>query len=134
MADNQWTDPRPMSPHLQIWKSHATMAASITHRITGVGLYGGAIIIAVWIVALGMGPEAYAVVEEIVLSPVGLVLLFLFTVTVLFHFANGLRHLLWDGPGIGFSPGVASAVSIFNYTFAILGAVAIWAAVHLIGS
>ncbi|MEL6245862.1 MAG: succinate dehydrogenase, cytochrome b556 subunit [Pseudomonadota bacterium] len=134
MAGTDTTDPRPLSPHLQVWRYHATMIASISHRVTGVGLYGGALIISAWIVSLGMGETAYSTVHGLIISPVGLVLLFLFTVAVLFHFANGMRHLIWDGPGIGFSPKVASAVSVFNFAFAALGAAAIWAASYLIGN
>lgn len=119
---------RPLSPHLQVWRFHATMLASITHRITGSALYFGTFLIAAWLIALASGREAYEAVEAIVFSIFGQVILFLWAVAVLFHFANGIRHLLWDGPGIGFSPKVASQVSIFNYAFAILGAVALFAA------
>ena len=75
MAGSEWTDERPKSPHLQVWRWHATMWGSILHRVTGVGLYGGAILIAAWVVALAMGPEAYAVIELVVQSPVGRVLI-----------------------------------------------------------
>lgn len=119
---------RPLSPHLQVWRFHATMLASITHRITGSALYFGTFLIAAWLIALASGREAYSAVEAIVFSIFGQVILFLWAVAVLFHFANGIRHLLWDGPGIGFSPKVASQVSIFNYVFAILGAAALFAA------
>lgn len=119
---------RPLSPHLQVWRFHATMLASITHRITGSGLYFGTFLIAAWLIALASGREAYETVEAIIFSIFGQVILFLWAVAVLFHFANGIRHLLWDGPGIGFSPKVASQVSIFNYAFAILGAAALFAA------
>lgn len=119
---------RPLSPHLQVWRFHATMLASITHRLTGSALYFGTFLIAAWLIALASGREAYEAVEAIVFSIFGQVILFLWAVAVLFHFANGIRHLLWDGPGIGFSPKVASQVSIFNYAFAILGAVALFAA------
>lgn len=119
---------RPLSPHLQVWRFHATMLASITHRITGSALYFGTFLIAAWLIALASGRQAYEAVEAIVFSIFGQIILFLWAVAVLFHFANGIRHLLWDGPGIGFSPKVASQVSIFNYVFAILGAAALFAA------
>ena len=61
----------------------------------------------------------------------GQILLFLWAFAVLFHFANGIRHLLWDGPGLGFNPKVASHISIFNYAFALVGAVALMAAAVL---
>lgn len=119
---------RPLSPHLQVWRFHATMLASITHRLTGMGLYFGTFLIAAWLVALATGADSYALVEGIVFSIFGQIVLFLWAFAILFHFANGIRHLLWDGPGVGFSPKVASQVSVFNYAFAILGAIALFAA------
>lgn len=116
---------RPLSPHLQVWRFHATMVASITHRLTGTALYFGTFLIVAWLVALAISPETYALIETVVASVPGKIVLFLWAVAILFHFANGIRHLLWDGPGIGFSPKVASTVSVFNYVFAIVGAAAL---------
>lgn len=118
-------DSRPLSPHLQVWRYHATMASSITHRITGMGLYAGTLLIAAWLIALANGPEAYAKVEAIAYSIPGQIILFLWAVAVLFHLANGVRHMLWEGPGIGFTPKVASQVSIFIYAFSVIGAAAL---------
>ncbi len=122
MSGPQRAATRPLSPHLQVWRFHATMLASITQRITGAGMYFGTFLIAAWLIALASGPEAYAFVEGIITSIFGKIVLFFWAFAVLFHFANGIRHMLWDGPGIGFSPKVASQVSIFNYAFAIIGA------------
>ena len=126
MSGSSGADPRPLSPHLQVWRPHLTMAASITQRITGVALYFGTFLIAGWIVALATGADCYPAIEGILFSWYGGVILYLWAVAVLFHLANGIRHLLWDGPAIGFDPKVASSVSLFNYTFAILGAAALW--------
>lgn len=104
------------------------MAASITHRFTGMALYFGTFLIAAWIVALATSAECYPAIEGLVTAWYGQVILYLWTVAVLYHFANGIRHMLWDGPGIGFAPKTASTVSLFNYLFAILGAAAIFAA------
>ncbi|MSP42560.1 MAG: succinate dehydrogenase, cytochrome b556 subunit, partial [Alphaproteobacteria bacterium] len=51
---------RPLSPHLQIYGWKITMAASITHRITGVGLGIGSLLLTCWLLALAAGPESYA--------------------------------------------------------------------------
>ncbi|MEZ6000078.1 succinate dehydrogenase, cytochrome b556 subunit [Hyphomonas sp.] len=126
MSGSSGADARPLSPHLQVWRPHVTMAASITHRITGVALYFGTFLIAGWIIALATGAECYDAIEGILFSWYGSVILYLWAVAVLFHLVNGIRHLLWDGPNLGFDPGRASAVSVFNYAFAILGAAAIW--------
>ncbi len=119
---------RPLSPHLQVWRFHATMVASIMQRITGAALYFGTFLIAAWLIALSTGRGAYNVVESVIYSIPGQIVLYLWTVAVLFHFANGIRHMLWDGPKIGFDPKTASRISVFNFAFAILGAAAVWAA------
>lgn len=125
MSGPQRAATRPLSPHLQIWRYHVTMLASITHRITGSALYFGTFLIAAWLVALAISPEAYAMMEGILVSIPGKIILFLWAVAVMFHLLNGIRHLIWDGPGIGFSPQVASTVSTFIYVLAILSAAAL---------
>lgn len=125
MSGPQRAATRPLSPHLQIWRYHVTMLASITHRITGAALYFGTFLIAAWLVALAISPDAFAAMQGLITSIPGKVILFLWAVAVLFHLFNGIRHLMWDGPGIGFSPKVASTVSTIIYFLAILGAVAL---------
>ncbi len=125
MSGTPKADSRPLSPHLQVWRFHATMASSITHRFTGMGLYAGTLLIAVWLIALANGPKAYAKVEAIAFSIPGQIILFLWAVAVLFHLFNGIRHLFWDGPAIGFSPKLASQISVFIYVFAVVGAAAL---------
>ena len=123
-----------MSPHLQIWRWHATMLASTLHRLTGLSLFGGSFLIAGWVIALALGEEAYGFVEPIILSWYGQTILFLFTIAVLFHLANGIRYLAWDGPRIGFDPKVASNISILNIIIAVVGALALWAVVWIQGA
>ena len=53
--------PRPISPSVTTWRWHITMVASILHRVTGVGLYGGALLLMLWALSLASGPDAYAV-------------------------------------------------------------------------
>ncbi len=127
MASTPDTGQRPLSPHVSIWRWHATMAASIAHRVSGVALYIGSALIAALIISIAMGPDAYETVLGLVLSIPGRIVLLGFTGALSYHFANGIRHLIWDGPGTGFSPGVASMVSIFNFLFATLATLGIWA-------
>ncbi|MFN3835921.1 MAG: succinate dehydrogenase, cytochrome b556 subunit [Glycocaulis sp.] len=80
------------------------MASSILHRATGVANYIGAVLVAVWLVLLASGPEAYALWEALNAGPLGLLvtLAFIgFTFSVTYHLLNGLRHLAWD-LGLGF--------------------------------
>jgi succinate dehydrogenase / fumarate reductase cytochrome b subunit len=93
---------RPLSPHLQIYRVTMTMAMSIVHRITGVGLYLGTLLLAWWLVAAAIGPDYFHFVNRIFGSWIGLVILFLFTWALIHHMLGGIRHLVWDtGHGLG---------------------------------
>lgn len=88
--------PRPLSPHLQIYKMIPTMVMSILHRLTGIALYGGAIVIVWWLFATASGPSYYGFVTGILQSWFGLLVLFGFTWALMHHLLGGLRHLVWD--------------------------------------
>jgi len=45
----------PLSPHLQIYRWQITSVLSILHRITGVILSLGTIILAAWLLCLSLG-------------------------------------------------------------------------------
>lgn len=87
---------RPLSPHLQIYKFQWTMALSITHRIMGVGLAVGTLLLTWWLVAAATGPEAFARAQGFIGSAFGLLLMFGWSVALYFHLCNGIRHLVWD--------------------------------------
>ncbi len=90
------TDERPLSPHLQVYRFEWTMAYSITHRITGVGLSVGALLLVWWLMALASGPDAFATVQAFIGSWIGRLLLFGWTWALFYHLANGIRHMMWD--------------------------------------
>lgn len=90
------TDNRPLSPHLQVYRPQLTSMMSIVHRITGLLLSLGMILVTAWVVALAAGPEAFATVNAWLGSPVGLIALALWTASLFYHLLNGIRHLLWD--------------------------------------
>jgi succinate dehydrogenase / fumarate reductase cytochrome b subunit len=93
---------RPLSPHLQVYRWQLTMVMSILHRITGVALTVGAFGLVWWLLALDAGGDRYARAAALVGSPLGLVLLFGFSLGLMYHLLNGVRHLFWDA-GRGFS-------------------------------
>jgi succinate dehydrogenase / fumarate reductase cytochrome b subunit len=95
------TSERPLSPHLGIYKQEWTMVLSITHRITGVALGGGTLILVWWLLALASGPDAFNLVQSIIGSWIGRLCLFGWTWALFYHFCNGIRHLGWD-MGMGF--------------------------------
>lgn len=87
---------RPLSPHLQVYRWPLTMTMSILHRASGVILTVGSFGLVWWLLALADGGEHYANAAAIVASPVGLLLLFGFSLALVYHLLNGLRHLVWD--------------------------------------
>ena len=104
----------PLSPHLQIWRFTVTMAASITHRGTGIALYSGTLLLAVWAVTVSIGIDAFRPVGAFLTSPFGIFLLFGYCWALLFHLMNGLRHLYWDS-GRGLAPKTATMTAWLIY-------------------
>ena len=88
--------PRPLSPHLQIYRPMLTMMMSIVHRITGAALYFGMLLLAWWLIAAASGPNAYARFEWFMGSVIGQFLLFGYTWALIHHMLGGSRHLIWD--------------------------------------
>ena len=124
---------RPLSPHVQVWRWHITMASSILHRATGSALYGGALILAGWAAALAAGPGPFGTYKAILGSLPGKVVLFGLTVCVFFHLANGVRHLAWDA-GEGFEPRTADMTAAAAIAFAVTATVAVWVIAAISGA
>ncbi len=97
---------RPLSPHLQVYRWYLTMGLSIGHRVSGIGLAVGLVLLTWWLLALASGPDAFAFVESVKDSVLGTLVLFLYTFVILYHLCNGIRHLVWDF-GYGLDPEVA---------------------------
>lgn len=116
---------RPLSPHLQIYRWTWTMAMSVFHRITGIGLYGGTFMVAVWLLAMASGPVAYDRVSWFFGTPIGLLVLFAYTWTLMHHMLGGVRHLVWD-TGIGFEPGTRIAMARYTLVASTILTVLIW--------
>ena len=121
-----------MSPHLQIWRWHVTMAGSILHRVTGVGLYGGAALVVAWLASLASGPECYAWFLQIAGSPLGLLAWFALSAAAFYHLFSGIRHLVWD-LGLGLNPRLASSLTTASIVLAIAATLAFWVWLFLIG-
>jgi len=92
---------RPLSPHLQVYKPQLTSVLSITHRATGVALAAGTLLLVWWIVAAATGEEYFNLVQRLMASWPGLIVLLGFSWAVFYHLCNGIRHLFWDA-GYGF--------------------------------
>ncbi len=104
---------RPLSPHLQIYRWHATMTMSILHRVTGSALYFGIVLLVWWLVAAASGPAAFEIANGALGSWPGLVVLFGFTWALVHHMLGGLRHLIWDF-GVGLDAPLRDRMAVAN--------------------
>ena len=92
---------RPLSPHLQVYKPQVTSVLSIFHRITGVALSFGLVLLVGWIFSLSLGESIFNYYSLFLGSWLGLLVMFSFIFALNYHFCNGVRHLFWDA-GYGY--------------------------------
>ena len=120
---------RPLSPHLQIYKPQITSILSITHRISGLFLAFGAVLLASWLITATYGPETFEIAQSLVDSWFGKLVLLGLTFSMYFHLANGLRHLGWDF-GKGFDLPKVRLTGITVIFFAIALTILTWFAAY----
>jgi succinate dehydrogenase / fumarate reductase cytochrome b subunit len=86
----------------QTYRFQITSLMSILHRIAGIVASVGAFVLAWWLLAVAQGGDAYARVAACLSSPLGRVALAGFSLALVYHLLNGIRHLWWDmGRGYG---------------------------------
>lgn len=90
------TPNRPLSPHLQIYRPQLTSVLSILHRITGLILAAGSVLIAWWFWSAMMGGDSYLTAAGFFNSVFGVIVMFLWVLCTFYHLCNGIRHLVWD--------------------------------------
>ena len=117
--------PRPLSPHLSIYKPQITMVLSINHRMTGVFLSLGIPLIIYWLYALSSGPAAYETASAFFSCLVVKIVLFFWTAAFYYHLCNGIRHLFWD-MGKGFELETLRASGIAVVVIATILTLATW--------
>lgn len=117
--------PRPLSPHLTIYRFTVTMTMSIVHRITGGALYVGTLFLAVWLAAAAIGQPALDAVNAVYGSWFGLLVLFGYSWALFHHMLGGLRHFVWD-LGHGFEPGQREALAWANLVASIVLTLVVW--------
>jgi succinate dehydrogenase / fumarate reductase cytochrome b subunit len=102
---------RPLSPHVTIYRWPITAIMSILHRATGVGLAVGAVLGVWWFLAAATDPEYFALVDGLLTSWIGGLILVLSLAALWYHFCNGIRHLFWDA-GYGFDVAALQKIGI----------------------
>lgn len=117
--------PRPLSPHLGIYRFMYTMATSIAHRITGIVLSAGLLLLVAWLFAAALGAEAYSATTAVLSSVFVKLLLAGWLLAFCYHLCNGLRHLHWDlGRGLEKAEARRSAGWVVVGTLALFAALA----------
>ncbi|PIW25825.1 MAG: succinate dehydrogenase, cytochrome b556 subunit [Rhodospirillales bacterium CG15_BIG_FIL_POST_REV_8_21_14_020_66_15] len=87
---------RPLSPHLQVYRPQITSMLSIVHRMTGVALTAGILVLTYWLSSATYGAEAFATAQVVMGSWIGQVVLWGLVFALFYHLSNGIRHMLWD--------------------------------------
>lgn len=116
---------RPLSPHLQIYRPMLTMMMSIMHRITGMALYFGMVLLVWWLTAAAVSDSYFNLVQAVFSHWFGRLVLFGFTWALLHHALGGLRHLLWD-TGRGFDLKHVEWLARANLAGSIILTVVLW--------
>jgi len=118
--------PRPLSPHLTVWKWGPHMLVSILHRVTGGALsVAGLAILVWWLTAIADGADAYAEFIKLAAHPVGMVVLVGLTWAFFQHLLSGVRHLAMDS-GAGFELGTNKRFAILTIVVALILTALVW--------
>lgn len=122
---------RPLSPFMT-YRWTLTMAMSIVHRVTGIALYVGTLLLAWWLIATASGPGAYANIQAFTGSWIGRIIVFGYTWALLHHMFSGIRHLIWD-LGYGFGPNEREWLTWAALIAGISATVLIWIVAYAVG-
>lgn len=121
------TRERPLSPHLQIYRFTITMAMSIVHRATGIALYAATLLLVLWLGAAALGDGPLGLVNLVLGSWFGQIILFLTTWALFHHMLGGIRHFVWDSIHM-LEPGRREALAWANIIGSVLLTLVAWAA------
>ncbi len=107
---------RPLSPHLQIYRPQITSALSIFHRITGVALSAGLVLMVAWLWSAAYSGTYYDFWHQFFAGTFGRILLIGWTAAFYYHLGNGIRHLFWDiGRGFDLTNVTRSGVAVLAF-------------------
>jgi succinate dehydrogenase / fumarate reductase cytochrome b subunit len=122
---------RPLSPHLGVYKMMLTFVMSGFHRVTGLVLYFGIVLLAWWLIAAASGPNAYATFQAFIGSLIGQLILFGYTWALVHHMLGGIRHLIWDSLH-GFEPAEREMLVLANLVGSIALTFVLWGIGYLV--
>jgi len=87
---------RPLSPHLSVYRWQVTNTLSIIHRLSGVALYFGSLLLPIWVFAVAFSGPFGEEIVFLITHPFSVVPLIGLSFAFFYHSFNGIRHLLWD--------------------------------------
>lgn len=128
MAEARPPAERPLSPHLAIYKPSLTMVMSIVHRITGIALYFGTVLLVCYLLSVASGAAAFANANWFFGSFIGKLILFGYTWALMHHMLGGVRHFIWD-TGAGMEPTERYNIALATLIGSVALTIIIWVAV-----
>jgi succinate dehydrogenase / fumarate reductase cytochrome b subunit len=132
MAETQAPVQRPVSPHLQVYRLTLSMVMSGLHRVTGLALVAGMVMLTWWLLAAAAGQNAYTTFETFAGSWIGRIILFGFSFALLHHLIGGLRYLIWDF-GYGLEPAEREWMVRANIIGSIVATILLWLILSMFG-
>lgn len=117
--------PRPLSPHLQVYRLPLAALTSITHRLTGIALMVGSIVLVAWLWAAATSTAYFTWWQSSLKAPVGLFCLAGWSFALCYHLCTGIRHLIWDA-GFGFKKETSRFSSVLVVLIALALTGAMW--------
>jgi succinate dehydrogenase / fumarate reductase cytochrome b subunit len=123
---------RPLSPFMT-YRWTLTMIMSIIHRVTGIALYAGTLLMAWWLIATASSPAAYSWLQYFTTSWIGRLIEVGYTWALVHHALSGLRYIVWD-LGYCFGPDEREWLTQAALYGGIILTIALWAGVYFIGA
>ncbi|WP_170415342.1 succinate dehydrogenase, cytochrome b556 subunit [Ruegeria atlantica] len=87
---------RPLSPHLTIYRPQLTSMTSILVRITGIASLLIAFFVVWWFLAAATSESSFNVIDGLMRSWLGDLVMFGATWAIFYHMLGRLRHVIWD--------------------------------------
>lgn len=116
---------RPLSPHLSVYKLTPTMVASGVHRISGIALYAGTLLVAWWLIAASIGKDYFDWVSWFWGTIIGRLILFGYTWALIQHMLGGIRHFIWD-TGAAMEKHTATKIATATFVGSVVITLLIW--------
>src|ERR1700756_1346029 len=132
MAETNLRIQRPTSPHLQIYRLTMSMVMSGLHRVTGLALCAGMVMLTWWLLAAAAGQSAYMTFEGFASSWIGKLILFGFSWALLHHLPGGVPYLIWD-LGYALEPAEREWLVRANLIGSIVATVLLWLILVMFG-